>query len=134
MVIETCPKCGHDLMNLVLTCNPPIPQKICNHCGWSWTGKREEVVRVPFKDPDEELTLVEKTLIEKDNTEVKSINSLDELMEMLTPTQIEFPSIPDLELAHVNDIPKSCRGCLNHPSNGGSGVCHCILGLPEVTC
>ena len=134
MVIETCPKCGHDLMNLVLTCNPPIPQKICNHCGWSWTGKREEVVRVPFRDPDKELTLVEKTLIEKDNNEVKSINSLDELMEMLTPTQIEFPNLSDIEGAHFNDIPKACRGCSNHPSNGGSGVCHCILGLPEVTC
>lgn len=32
-----------------------------------------------------------------------------------------------------NDIPNSsyvpdcCRYCSNHPSNGGSGICHCIL-------
>jgi len=25
-------------------------------------------------------------------------------------------------------IPNSCRGCSSHPSNGGSGVCHCTLG------
>ena len=28
----------------------------------------------------------------------------------------------------LTDIPPSCIHCNNHPSNGGSGVCHCILG------
>lgn len=28
----------------------------------------------------------------------------------------------------LTDIPPSCIHCSNHPSNGGSGVCHCILG------
>ena len=50
IVIETCPKCGHDLLNEVLTVYPPIPKKRCIACGWSWTGKQEEVIRVPFKD------------------------------------------------------------------------------------
>ena len=31
-------------------------------------------------------------------------------------------------------IPLACRSCSNHPSNGGSGICHCILGLNQVTC
>ena len=48
MIIETCPKCGHDLVNLILASNPPIPKKECWNCGWSWTGEPEEVVRVPF--------------------------------------------------------------------------------------
>ena len=30
--------------------------------------------------------------------------------------------------------PNPCRNCPNHPSNGGSGVCHCILGNMSVTC
>lgn len=30
-------------------------------------------------------------------------------------------------------IPKPCQGCPNHPSNGGSGVCHCTLGLGAIT-
>ena len=47
-IIETCPKCGHDLVDLALTTYPPIPQKKCFNCGWEWTGEREEVVRVPF--------------------------------------------------------------------------------------
>lgn len=31
-------------------------------------------------------------------------------------------------------IPLACRSCSNHPSNGGSGICHCIMGLNQVTC
>ena len=36
-----------------------------------------------------------------------------------------------------NDIfntPSPCATCSNHPSNGGSGICNCVLGLPKVTC
>ena len=50
IIIETCPKCGHDLHDLVITTYPPIPVKKCLNCGWSWEGEREEVVRVPFKE------------------------------------------------------------------------------------
>lgn len=48
IIIETCPKCGHDLMDVILPTNPPIPKKECCGCGWSWTGTREQVLRVPF--------------------------------------------------------------------------------------
>lgn len=51
-IIETCPKCGHDLTDLVLTTYPPIPQKKCFNCGWEWTGKAEEVIRVSFDETD----------------------------------------------------------------------------------
>ena len=30
------------------------------------------------------------------------------------------------------DIPLTCRNCPNHPSNGGSGICHCILGTQSI--
>lgn len=48
IIIETCPKCGHDLLNEVICTYPPIPRKSCPSCGWSWEGEREEVIRVPF--------------------------------------------------------------------------------------
>ena len=48
IIIETCPECGHDLLDEVLCTYPPIPKKVCTKCGWSWVGKREEIVRVPF--------------------------------------------------------------------------------------
>lgn len=56
IIIETCPKCGHDLQDLVLASYPPIPQKKCFGCGWEWTGQPEQIMRVPFGgnsfDPD----------------------------------------------------------------------------------
>lgn len=48
LIIETCPECGHDLVHEVICTYPPIPRKHCPSCGWSWTGEREEVMRVPF--------------------------------------------------------------------------------------
>ena len=33
-----------------------------------------------------------------------------------------------------NIFPKSpCENCNNNPKNGGSGICHCILGSPQIT-
>ena len=42
------------------------------------------------------------------------------------PSVIELtaPSVP-------NWIPRSCRNCSNHPSNGGSGFCNCTLPYLE---
>lgn len=50
IIIETCPKCGHDLMDEMICTNPPIPKKKCTNpkCGWTWEGQREQVLRVPF--------------------------------------------------------------------------------------
>lgn len=31
-----------------------------------------------------------------------------------------------------SNIPSACKNCSNHPSNGGSGICHCTLGLQEM--
>lgn len=30
-------------------------------------------------------------------------------------------------------IPQACRGCPNHPINGGSGICNCTLGGMHIT-
>ena len=31
-----------------------------------------------------------------------------------------------------DNIPNACRACANHPSNGGSGICHCTLGTQTI--
>lgn len=48
IIIETCPKCGHDLIDEVICTNPPIPNKGCPNCGWYWEGEPEEVIRRSF--------------------------------------------------------------------------------------
>ena len=30
-------------------------------------------------------------------------------------------------------IPDACKYCSNHPLNGGSGICHCTLGIAPVS-
>ena len=47
-IIYTCPRCGCDLLDLVINTNPPINRKECPNCGWSWEGEPEETVRFPF--------------------------------------------------------------------------------------
>lgn len=54
MIIHTCPECGGDLVDYVLTSYPPIPAKKCLKCGWYWRGKPEPITRIPFEPPKEE--------------------------------------------------------------------------------
>ena len=46
-IVYTCPRCGADLQQLVLTSFPPQHLTRCNQCGWEHI-EREEVTRVPF--------------------------------------------------------------------------------------
>ena len=48
MIVETCPKCGEPLMDIMLDTYPPIPKKECWKCGWSWTGEPERIEYRPF--------------------------------------------------------------------------------------
>lgn len=53
IIIETCPKCGSDLINTVIATFPPIPRKVCPNCDWHWEGKQETIKRVPFQEGKE---------------------------------------------------------------------------------
>ena len=46
-IIETCPKCGFDLIEEVIATHPPIYVKKCYQCGWRHE-ERSEIKRVPF--------------------------------------------------------------------------------------
>lgn len=130
-IIETCPKCGGNLMNLILTTNPPIPQKKCFSCGWEWTGEAEEVVRVPF---------CENTYMNTTNTATISLNDYINLNTTAPEATLNggvdgyiverYVPIQPSDAAYDSS---PCKYCSNNPRNGGSGVCHCILGSPEIT-
>ena len=108
IIIEICPECGHDLQDLVIATYPPIPQKRCFNCGWSWIGEPEEVVRMPFGG-----------------------NSLNTTEFSLNDCLNNFDSKDSL----VGNFEQSaCVNCYNNPKNGGSGNCNCILGLPRSIC
>ena len=84
IIIETCPMCGHDLIDIVLCTYPLRPYKYCPQCGWSCPDEPTEVMRVPFRE-----------------------------------NGFGFKSNP-------------CANCPTNPKNGGSGICFCTLGLPDI--
>lgn len=82
-----------------------------------------------------------KAKIENNDTIILTINS-DEVdvvqaksyFDMMTK---EFPNNQVIcrvkEYIDFNVVPDACKNCSNHPSNGGSGICFCTLGTPQVT-
>lgn len=82
----------------------------------------------------------------KNNDCFATIEKHEEILDMIhselgaaKPEQPEFPNLPHIPYINCDStnytIPDPCRGCSNHPSNGGSGICFCTLGLgsPKVT-
>ena len=119
IIIETCPKCGHDLMNEVICTYPPIPRKSCPSCGWSWEGEREEVIRVPFGGN----SLIIDDLVGLDKYDKLEVN-LDDT-SLLNNYNFEDVTISAFEQS-------SCVNCSNNPKNGGSGICFCTLGQQAI--
>ena len=80
IIIETCPKCGHDLVDEVICTNPPIPKKSCWNCGWHWEGEPEQVIRQPFGGnsfyTDNKYTLIGSKYDEKIVNTEEAINNL----------------------------------------------------------
>ena len=106
-IIETCPRCGADLIDVVIATCPEIIRKECWSCGWASQGEKEEIVRIPFGGNSNWFGTTE-------------INK-----------SIRFTPMGPSDKAY-NGSP--CDYCSNNPKNGGSGICHCILGLPQITC
>ena len=54
-IIYTCPKCGSDIDDVVLTTYPPKYMKVCRNpkCDWQFIEEPEEdiTVRVPYEPP-----------------------------------------------------------------------------------
>ena len=48
MIVYTCPKCGHDLQEVVLTSMSPQRQMYCSCCGWSHIT-RDEIYKIPYQ-------------------------------------------------------------------------------------
>lgn len=63
------------------------------------------------------------------------IEEVKDLKKQLAEKQDKFPMmVTSPAIVDYSTVPPACRNCPNHPINGGSGICHCILGLQQVTC
>ena len=100
VIIYTCPKCGSDLIDLVITTNPPKSGKQCPNCGWHHIEESEEQeIRIPYP------------------------GYFKEVPNVATST------FTDIDFAFQND---ACSKCSQNPKNGGSGICHCTLGIKTI--
>ena len=61
---------------------------------------------------------------------------------IIVPYEMKLPGLPKGEYPNwqslENSLPNSffsdaCKTCSNNPANGGSGICHCILGTSPIT-
>lgn len=143
IIIETCPKCGHDLHDVILASNPPIPKKECFNCGWSWTGEPEQIMRVPFGGN----SLNHDSLTLRGNTDYECVNGLatsasiygDNVVNMSEAMDALTNAFKDIEdkfkkQSLMGDFEQpACVNCPNNIKNGGSGICHCILGQIQFT-
>ena len=44
----------------------------------------------------------------------------------------DYPLVWSDTVWEDENVPMACRMCSNHPINGGSGICWCVLGVPEI--
>lgn len=123
IVVETCPKCGHDLHDVVICTYPPIPRKVCWNCGWSWTGKPEKITRVPFGGNTN-------TFTDKDNTSIRwNGSSIDwDSIDIKTLTDWARTNIETSSTINNAFSKNACKNCPSNPKNGGDGICFCTLG------
>lgn len=131
IVIETCPKCGHDLQDVVICTYPPIPRKVCWNCGWSWTGEPEKITRVPFGGNSR----IDDTPVDEDSIQLNwDRTSTDwDTVNLGTPTltttntTTETINLKDYNCASAFEQ-TACINCPSNPKNGGNGICYCTLG------
>ena len=122
IVIETCPKCGNDLRDEVICTYPPIPRKVCWNCGWSWTGEREKIKRVPFGGNTN-------TFTEKDNTSISWNECSTDWDSINIKTSTDWDSTNlDTSSTITAFGREACENCPSNPKNGGDGICFCTLG------
>lgn len=82
---------------------------------------------IAFMERQQKAIEVQEQLLEE---QLKSLEKLQEHLDRLSKT---CPTYPTYLTSNTDYIPDACKSCSNHPSNGGSGICHCILGL-QTTC
>ena len=117
-IIETCPICGHDLVDLILTYNPPISKRKCFNCGFNDYINTDATMPKCFNCGLNDYINTDATM-----PEVTLNGGVDYyIVERCVPVQ---PS----DSAFENS---ACKYCSNNPRNGGSGICHCIMGSPEI--
>ena len=127
-----------------------IENKLCSiatdegKCPVSACIKKNETVHAVYKEgkkvwpPEDPIDVYDAMAKRFDHIENELRSMRAELAEIIRDavvqpnTYVYKPTAPTIYWPQ-NGIPEACRSCTNHPSNGGTGICHCTLGSPSVT-
>lgn len=79
MIIYTCPTCGCDLQEYVLTSLPPQYKKTCPNCGWETIEpvSEESIVRIPYESKNAIFCLIKENVDMKNAKEDRSVTVFD---------------------------------------------------------
>ena len=78
-----------------------------------------------------------------DEFNINNFETKEQVAQYFLKKQMDYykSQLKDLELKLLLDKQQyeifgvsACKNCNNNPINGGSGVCHCILRTPQITC
>ena len=113
----------HEIDQVLLT----HKNRIMNLVMKAWSeGKKNAEIDAMTKMAREMLDKIYPPVPEEDNRKPPSVVEIE--VPAPAPAAYGYFDGPD------GVIPAACRSCRNHPSNGGSGNCNCILGIPEIKC
>jgi hypothetical protein len=112
--------------------NPVI--SMTTSSGPAWAGPTCPDCRIPYTGVHE--CAIEDLMEQAERLKAKAMKRFDELCPQPTIGPEEFRAHrikfdPPLRIEVSED---RMAGCPCRPENGGSGVCGCTLGGPEVTC
>lgn len=84
-----------------------ITEYYCSNCGYIWTSKYTINGQEPFICP------------------ACGVGN-----EVQIP--VKYYDLTDTGSPTYNNLPSTCEKCGSNPKNGGTGICHCILGMPDI--
>lgn len=131
-------------------CN--VENKLCSiatkegKCPVSACIKKNETIHAVYKEgkkvwpPEDPMDVYEAIAKKFDHIENELRSMRAELAEIIRDAVVQpnnyvyKPTAPTIYWTQSSHIPDACLTCPNHPSNGGTGICHCTLGSPSVTC
>ncbi len=82
---------------------------------------------VSRKEYDKQIDKLHKEI----NNLYEELNKINKKLDYIEPNWYRYKTLEYDYNRTESFIPEPCKTCSNHPSNGGSGICHCILGTPN---
>lgn len=93
------------------------------------SNSKGESVTMPITNANIEKSDTKKYIDEYIDEKFEEIKEIKEELDKLSKEVKKLCQSSHYDISYT-EIPPYCKNCKNHPINGGSGLCNCILGNP----